>query len=463
MLIIERYERVMKEKRGSFSGGLGFVLAAAGSAVGLGNLWRFPYLAAQYGGGIFIFVYLILVLTFGYSMLVMEIGIGRKTKKSSISAFKQLDKKFSVFGYLAMIVPMIILPYYCVIGGWVLKYMLVFLSGKATVSAAAADDYFGGFISATWSPLIMFLIFFAITIVIVLAGVEKGVERVSKLMMPILVLISIGICVYVTTIPGSFEGIKYYLFPDFSKFSFKTVCGAMGQMFYSMSLAMGIMISYGSYVKDDVNIGKAVGHIEIFDTGIAVMAGFMIIPVVYMFSGEAGLATGGPGLMFKTLPKVFDTMPLGTVIGAAFFVLVLFAALTSSISIMEAIVSNLMDGFKLSRKKAVAIIIAISLVLGAITSLGNGVLSHVTILGMDFLTFFDYFSNSVLMPIVALGTCIMIGWGIGTKVIEEEVTKNGDKMSRVKIFRIMVKYIAPVCMMIILVAYSLAQFGFITL
>ena len=463
MLIIERYERVMKEKRGSFSGGLGFVLAAAGSAVGLGNLWRFPYLAAQYGGGIFIFVYLILVLTFGYSMLVMEIGIGRKTKKSSISAFKQLDKKFSVFGYLAMIVPMIILPYYCVIGGWVLKYMLVFLSGKATVSAAAADDYFGGFISATWSPLIMFLIFFAITIVIVLAGVEKGVERVSKLMMPILVLISIGICVYVTTIPGSFEGIKYYLFPDFSKFSFKTVCGAMGQMFYSMSLAMGIMISYGSYVKDDVNIGKAVGHIEIFDTGIAVMAGFMIIPVVYMFSGEAGLATGGPGLMFKTLPKVFDTMPLGTVIGAAFFVLVLFAALTSSISIMEAIVSNLMDGFKLSRKKAVAIIIAISLVLGAITSLGNGVLSHVTILGMDFLTFFDYFSNSVLMPIVALGTCIMIGWGIGTKVIEEEVTKNGDKMSRVKIFRIMVKYIAPVCMMIILVAYSLAQFGIITL
>lgn len=453
----------MKEKRGSFSGGLGFVLAAAGSAVGLGNLWRFPYLAAQYGGGIFIFVYLILVLTFGYSMLVMEIGIGRKTKKSAISAFKQLDKKFSIFGYLAMIVPMIILPYYCVIGGWVLKYMLVFLSGKGTASAAAADGYFGEFISSTWSPLIMFLLFFAITIVVVLAGVEKGVERVSKLMMPILILISIGICIYVVTIEGAIEGIKYYLLPDFTQFSFKTVCGAMGQMFYSMSLAMGIMISYGSYVKDDVNIGKSVGHIEIFDTGIAVMAGFMIIPVVYLFSGEAGLATGGPGLMFKTLPKVFDIMPFGTVLGALFFVLVLFAALTSSISIMEAIVSNLMDGFKMSRKKSVIIIIAISLVLGVITSLGNGVLSHITILKMDFLTFFDYFSNSVLMPIVALGTCIMIGWRVGTKVIEEEVTKNGDKMSRVAVFRIMVKYIAPVCMMIILVFYSLAQFGIITL
>ncbi len=451
----------MKEKRGSFSGGLGFVLAAAGSAVGLGNLWRFPYLAAQYGGGIFILVYLVLVLTFGYSMLVMEIGIGRKTKKSSISAFKHLDRKFSVFGYLGMIVPMIILPYYCVIGGWVIKYMLVFFTGQG--SAAASDGYFGSFIGATWSPLIMFLIFFSVTILVVLAGVEKGVERVSKFMMPVLVLISVGICIYVATIPEAREGIKYYLLPDFSKFSFKTVCGAMGQMFYSMSLAMGIMISYGSYLKDDVNIGKSVGRIEIFDTGIAVMAGFMIIPVVYMFNGEAGLATGGPGLMFKTLPKVFDTMPLGTVIGAAFFLLVLFAALTSSISIMEAIVSNLMDGFKMSRKKAVVIIIAISLVLGAITSLGNGVLSHVTVLGMDFLTFFDYLSNSVLMPIVALGTCIMIGWRVGTKVIEEEVTKNGDKMSRVKIFRIMVKYIAPVCMMIILVAYSLAQFGFITL
>mgnify|MGYP003309455178 CR=1 FL=1 len=230
----------MKEKRSSFSGGLGFVLAAAGSAVGLGNLWRFPYFAAQYGGGIFILVYLVLVLTFGYSMLVMEIGIGRKTKKGSISAFKQLDKKFSIFGYLGMIVPMIILPYYCVIGGWVIKYMLVFLTGQG--SAAASDSYFGSFISATWSPLIMFLIFFGVTIVVVLAGVEKGVERVSKLMMPVLIVISLGICIYVATIPEAAEGIKYYLLPDFSKFSFKTVCGAMGQMFYSMSLAMGIMI-----------------------------------------------------------------------------------------------------------------------------------------------------------------------------------------------------------------------------
>ncbi len=450
----------MKEERGSFSGSLGFILAAAGSAVGLGNLWRFPYLAAQYGGGIFILVYLILVLTFGYSMLVMEIGIGRKTKKSSISAYSMLHKKFGFFGYLAMIVPAIILPYYCVIGGWVIKYMGVFLFGQG--KEAAADGYFGGFIGDTWSPIIVFLVFLGITTIIVLAGVEKGVERVSKFMMPILLLITIGISIYVITIPGSLEGIKYYLLPDFSKFSLKTVCAAMGQMFFSMSLAMGIMVSYGSYVKDDVNVGKAVGNIEIFDTTIAILAGFMIIPAVYVYSGEEGLATGGPGLMFMTLPKVFESMPLGGLIGAAFFILVFFAALTSSISIMEAVASNLMDRFKISRKKAIVIIFVVAVVLGIPSSMGNGAWADIKILGMDFLTFFDFLSNYILMPIVALGTCILIGWVLGTKVIEDEVTKNGETFKRKGIFRIMIRYLAPIFMVIILVFYTLAQFGVIS-
>lgn len=450
----------MEKERGSFSGRLGFVLAAAGSAVGLGNLWRFPYLAAQYGGGIFILVYLILVLTFGFSMLVMEIGIGRKTKRSAISAYTMLNKKFAIFGYLAMIVPMIILPYYCVIGGWVTKYMTIFVTGQG--SAAAADSYFGGFVGGTWTPILMFILYLGITTVVVLCGVEKGVERVSKIMMPILLLLTIGISIYVMTIPGSLEGIKYYLLPDFSKFSIKTVCAAMGQMFFSMSLAMGIMVSYGSYVKDDVDMGKSISNIEIFDTAIAILAGFMIIPAVYVFSGEEGLATGGPGLMFKTLPKVFDSMPMGNIIGAAFFILVFFAALTSSISIMEAIASNLMDRFKWSRTKAVLIIFVIAVALGIPSSMGNGAWSHITILGMDFLTFFDYLSNYVLMPIVALGTCILIGWVVGTKAIEDEVTKNGETFKRKGIFRVMIKYLAPVFMVIILVFYSLAQFGVIT-
>lgn len=450
----------MQEKRSSFTGGLGFILAAAGSAVGLGNLWRFPYLAAQYGGGIFILVYLILAVTFGFSLLILEIAIGRKTKQSSISAYKQLHKKFGFLGYLAAIVPIIILPYYSVIGGWVIKYMLVFFTGEGR--NAAADDYFGNFIGSNASPMILFIIYLAVTVLVVGFGVEKGIERVSKVLMPVLLLITIGVSIYVITIPNSFEGIKYYLLPDFSKFSLKTICAAMGQLFYSMSIAMGIMVSYGSYVKDDIDLNSSVNYIEIFDTAVALLSGFMIVPAVYVFSGEEGLATGGAGLMFKTLPKVFDSMPMGQFIGAAFFILVLLAALTSSISLTEAIVSMFIDKFKITRKKAVVIVFVISLILGVPSTLGYGAWSHITVLGMDFLTFFDYISNSVLMPIVAIATCILVGWFVGTKGIEDEITRNGEPFKRRAIFRVMVKYIAPIFLFVILVFYSLAQFGFIT-
>lgn len=447
-------------KRGSFSGSLGFVLAAAGSAVGLGNIWRFPYLAAQYGGGIFLLVYLILVLTFGFSMLMLEIAIGRNTKVSCIHAYKKFDKRFGFLGYLAAVVPIIILPYYSVIGGWVIKYMITFISGQGR--AAAEDSYFGGFVSQTTSPIIFFAIFLFFTTLIVLGGVEKGIEKVSTILMPILVLILIGVCIFITTLPGSSEGIKYYLLPDFSKFSIKTVCAAMGQLFYSLSVAMGIMVSYGSYVKDHVDLNKSVNQIEIFDTSIAMLSGFMIVPAVYIFSGEEGLKSAGAGLMFNTLPKVFDVMPFGQFVGASFFVLVLLAALTSSISIMEAITSIFMDKLKMKRVPAVLLVFVISLLLGIPSSLGHGIWSDITILGMDFLTFFDYISNSVLMPIVALVTCILFGWVVGTKVIEDEVTKNGETFGRLKVFRVMVKYVAPICLVIILVFYTLAQFGVIS-
>lgn len=450
----------MNEKRSSFTGGLGFVLAAAGSAVGLGNLWRFPYLAAQYGGGIFILVYLILAVTFGFSLLILEIAIGRKTKNSSITAYKMLHKKFGFLGYLAALVPIIILPYYSVIGGWVMKYMAVFLTGQG--KAAATESYFGGFIGGTAQPLLLFLAFLVITTVVVALGVEKGIERVSKVMMPILLLITIGVSVYVAMLPGAGEGVRYYLLPDFSKFSFKTICAAMGQLFYSMSIAMGIMVSYGSYVKDDINLNSSVNQIEIFDTAVAMLSGFMIVPAVYVFSGEAGLATSGPGLMFQTLPKVFDMMPMGNAIGICFFVLVFFAALTSSISLMEAIVSMAMDHLHVTRKVAVALVFIVSFLLGIPSALGFGALSGITILDMDFLTFFDYVSNSVLMPLVAIFTCILAGWFVGTKVFEDEISKNGEAFKRKKIFRVMVRYVAPVCLMVILVFYSLVQFKVIS-
>ena len=450
----------MKHERSSFSGGLGFVLAAAGSAVGLGNLWRFPYLAAQYGGGIFILVYLVLVVTFGFSLLMLEIGVGRKTKLSAIKAYKKLDKRFGFLGYLAAIVPIIILPYYCVIGGWVIRYTLTFISGSAT--KAASDTYFNNFISGTKAPLVMFAIFLIATALVVAFGVQKGVERVSKFLMPILLVITVGISVFIFTLPNSGEGIKYYLLPDFTKFSLKTICAAMGQLFYSMSIAMGIMISYGSYVKDDINLNRSVNQIEIFDTAIALLAGMMVVPAVYIFSGEAGTQASGAGLMFVTLPKVFGQMAAGRIIGVLFFALVFFAALTSSVSVMEAIASMIMDRLGISRLKACIGIIVFSVLLGIPCSLGNGVWAHVTILGMDFLTFCDFISNSLLLPVVAFLTCILIGWFAKPDYVIDEATKNGEKFKRELIYRVMVKYIAPVLLLIILVFYTLAQFGVIS-
>lgn len=450
----------MSEKRSSFSGNIGFILAAAGSAVGLGNLWRFPYLAAQYGGGIFLLVYLILVFTFGFSLLILEIAIGRKTRVSSISAYEKLNKKFGWMGILSLLIPMLILPYYSVIGGWVIKYMTVFFTGQGKVAADSA--YFGEFIGQTASPLLMFVIYITLTALIVALGVEKGIERVSKFLMPVLILITIGITIFVATIPGAGEGVKYYLLPDFGKFSLKTLCAAMGQLFYSLSIAMGIMVAYGSYVKDDINLNNSVTNIQIFDTLVAVLSGMMIVPAVYVFSGEEGLKTGGAGLMFKTLPKVFDAMPMGNLIGTAFFVLVFLAALTSSISLMEAIVSMFMDKFKMTRVKAALSVYAITLVLGIPSALGYGIWSHITILGMDFLTFFDYISNSVMMPVLAIFTCVLAGWFMNLKEIEDEITKNGEEFKRRKIFRVMIKYIAPVFLVVILVFYTLAQFGIIS-
>lgn len=449
----------MESKRSSFTGGIGFVLAAAGSAVGLGNLWRFPYLAAQHGGGIFILVYIILAVTFGFALLMTEIAIGRKTGLSPISAYKKLDKRFSFLGYIAVLVPIIILPYYCVIGGWVTKYVTVYAQGL--VADAAHESYFGEFISNPWSPLVFFLIFMIITALVVMLGVEKGIEKISKLMMPILVLLTIGISVYVLTLPGAIEGVGYYLIPDFSKFSLTTVAAALGQLFYSMSIAMGIMITYGSYTKKEVSLTKSVNRIEIFDTAIALLAGLMVVPAVYVFSGEAGLSSSGPGLMFQTLPKVFNEMYAGGIIALLFFVLVLFAAITSAISIMEAIVSSLMDKFKFGRMKACFFVIGICVLLGIPSSLGNGAWSNIQILGMDILTFFDYMSNSVLMPLVALITCILVGWVIKTKIITDEITLNNEKFGRKRLYEVMIKYIAPVLLLVIFVTSTLAQFGVI--
>ena len=450
----------MEQKRSGFSGKLGFVLAAAGSAVGLGNIWRFPYLAAKYGGGMFLLVYIILAVTFGFSLMVAEIGIGRKSQQSAITAFRQLDKRFSFLGYLAAAVPAIILPYYSVIGGWVTKYMADFVGGKGAI--AAQDGYFGNFISQVGEPVLYFSIFMSLTVLIVLFGVEKGIEKVSKIMMPVLVILSVGIAIYSVTIPGAIDGVIYYIKPELENFSLTTVIAALGQLFYSMSLAMGIMITYGSYMKKEVNVESSTRQISVFDTGIAFFAGLMIIPAVFAFSGGDKSALGqGPGLMFVTLPKVFDTMAGGQIIGAVFFLLVLLAALTSSISLTETVVASIMDKFHIKRIPACIIVFAVCIGLGLVSIFGYSIWSDITVIGMQFLDFFDFISNTIMMPILAIITCIFVGFFIKPQAIIDEIESEGKTFKSKKLFVVMIKYIAPIFILLILVSSILNTFGII--
>ena len=457
------------ESRGSFTGSLGFVLAAAGSAVGLGNIWRFPYLAAKDGGGIFLLCYLILALTFGFTLLITEISIGRKTGKSPLAAYSQLHPKMGWVGVAASVIPVLILPYYSVIGGWVLKYLAVYLSGSGM--AAVGDSYFYDFIMSQWSPIIWFLIFLGATLLVVCKGVDKGIEKLSRILMPLLLLLILGIAVFSLTLEytdGSetrtgLQGLMVYVVPNFKGMTAKqflvVLTDAMGQLFYSISVAMGIMITYGSYVKKDTDINKSVNQIELFDTIVAFLAGLMIVPAVYTFMGRAGMAASGPDLMFIALPKVFGEMGavIGTAVGVLFFMTVSFAALTSSVSIMEAIVSCAMDKFGWDRKKAVVATFSLAAVMGIVVCLGYNVFFFKIILpntpagkNAQILDILDYISNYVLMPVVSIATCVLIGWVVKPKTVIDEVRRNGEAFGREKLYVVMVKYITPVLLLLLL-------------
>ena len=452
------------EKRSTFSGKLGFVLSAAGASVGLGNIWRFPYLAAKYGGGIFLLVYIILALTFGYTMIVAETTIGRMTKKSPVGAYQSFGKagwiKFG--GWINAVIPILIVPYYSVIGGWVIKYLAGYVMGQGT--DLASDGYFSAFISDGVSTEICFILFSLFTVAIIYAGVRNGVERVSKFMMPILVVLSVIIAVYSVTRPGAMAGVKYFLIPNMDNFSWMTVVAAMGQMFYSLSIARGILVTFGSYMKRDVAIEDSTRNVEIFDTAIAIMAGLMIIPAVFAFSGgDATSLQAGPSLMFITIPKVFESMGLGRLVGIMFFLLVLCAAVTSSIALTESAVSTFQDELKWGRKKATVVVGAIMIALGSLSALGYGPLAGVKIIGMQFLDFFDFLTNSVMMPIAAFTTCLLVSKVIGVKKIEEEVLHGEGTFRRKKIFNFMIKYLCPIFAAIILLSSVANAFGWISM
>lgn len=454
-----------EKKRNSFSGSIGFVLAAAGSAVGLGNIWRFPYLAAKDGGGLFLVMYLILAVTFGFTLLTTEISIGRKTKQSPLTAYKKLKEKWGFLGVLACLVPVIILPYYCVIGGWVVKYFIAYLTGEGSV--AAEDGYFTSHITSQWSPIILMVVFLAVVAIIIYRGVNKGIESSSKVIMPILLLLVIGIAIFSLTIKHTdgdvtrtgLEGFGVYVIPNLKgmtvKQFFTVLLDAMGQLFFSLSVAMGIMIAYGSYVRDDANLVKSINQIEIFDTAVAFLAGVMIIPAVYTFMGREGMGASGPGLMFVSLPKVFNAMgKIGNFVGCLFFAMVLFAALTSAVSVMEAVVSSFMDCFHMTRSKATMVETIIALVGGIVVCLGyNQWYFEVTLPNgstAQILDIMDYISNNCLMPVVAIGTCILIGWILKPAMVIEEVEKSGCTFGRRKLYVVMIKYIAPVLLIILL-------------
>ena len=454
----------MEQERSSFSGKLGYVLSAAGASVGLGNIWRFPYLAAKYGGGIFLLVYIILALTFGYTMIIAETAIGRATKKSPVSAFGQFGKGLleKGGGWINAIIPILICPYYSTIGGWVIKYFVEYLRGNT--AALAQDGYFTDFITGGYEAELWFIVFIVTDLVIIYLGVENGIERVSRIMMPVLLVLALVIAGYSMSLPGALEGVKYFLIPNVSNFSLMTVVSAMGQMFYSLSIAMGILITFGSYMKDNVSIESATVHVEIFDTGIAMLAGLMIIPAVFAFSGgDPASLNAGPSLMFITIPKVLASTGLARIGGILFFLLVLFAALTSAIALTETAVATIEDELGISRHLATLGMGIFTILLGTLSSLGYGPLDFIRIAGMQFLDFSDFLTNSIMMPIAAFCICLLVTGHMGLKAVADEVEKEGHPFVRKGIFNFTIRYLSPVILAVILISSVLNVLGIISM
>ena len=451
------------KQSGGFTGKMGYVMAAAASAVGLGNIWRFPYLCAKYGGGIFLVIYLLLVFTFGYALLMSETAIGRMTGKSPIGAFKHFSNtKLSAFGgWINALVPFIICPYYAVIGGWVIKFLVGYCTGET--QAMAADGYFGGYITSNIQPELYFIIFVLLTLVVILGGVQNGVEKVSRIMMPVLIVLAVIVSVYSCTRPGAVAGIKYMFIPNIHNFSMMTIVSAMGQMFYSLSLAMGIMITYGSYVDKNQDLEDSTTKVEFFDTLIAVLAGLMIIPAVFAFSGgDPETLNAGPSLMFITIPKVLVSMGFGTPAGIMFFLLVFLAALTSAISLTETCVGTLTDELGWGRAKATLAFGVFAVLLGSAASLGYGAWDNISIIGMPVLDFLDFLSNSIMMPVAALAICILVTRSIGLDTMANEFERN-SAFKRKAVYNFSMKYLAPVALVIILISSVLSAFGIISI
>lgn len=456
---------VVPEERASWSGKLAFVLAAAGSAVGLGTIWRFPYLAAHYGGGTFIIVFLALMLTLGVSLLILEAALGRHTKSSVINAFASFGKRYQPAGVFIAIIPFIISAYYCVVGGWVTSYMFAYGSGRAQELADGGKS-FTKFISDPSQSVAFMLVFAAITFITVALGVNGGVERANLIMMPSLIAISILIAGYTLSQPGAIEGLKYFFVPDWSKFSAELLIAALGQTFFGLSVATAVMVTYGSYMKKDVSVTASSLQTTLTTLGISLLAGLMIIPATFAALGspDAVSKNSGPSLMFLVLPQVFAKLGVvGGVLGFVFFLLVVFAALTSMISLVESDVTILQDTLGWTRRKSLLYVIIFITLAGSVVTLGYSTLSFVQPLGAGttLLDFFDFLTSSVMMPIAALVTCLLVGWVWKPAFLVTEV-KESTRFRLQKAWEVMLKYIAPVLIILVLITSILKAFGVIS-
>lgn len=463
------------KKRNGFASGIGFILAAAGSAVGLGNLWGFPYKTAKYGGAAFVLVYILCVLFIGIIAMIAEIYLGRRSQANTITAFKKVNKNMGWAGMLAIIIPTFIICYYSVLGGWTVRFTAnSFQMNEALTNA----NSFGSFISSPYTPVIFTLIFLVISAIIIMGGVKEGIEKASKVLMPALFIIVVAIAIYSLCLgSGVAEGLNFYLNPDFSKLGFEGVLAAMGQAFYSLSLGMGIMIAYGSYTGSEIKIGKSAIMICIFDTVVALIAGLAIFTSIGHFNPDAfkegsGVALQSVGLMYQTLPQVFASLGwFGMIVSFLFFAMVTIAALTSVISLLEVATQFVIQKFKIKRKVA-TITLAIICFLVSIPvawSVGGAFNGSITILGFDLLTFFDEITNTVLMPVGACVSCIVVGWLIEKGTFKNRLNplntynalrEDGLDLGKIgKVFAVMVKYVTPILILLLEVFGIIAKFG----
>lgn len=443
-------EKEAQKNREQFGTRIGFILAAAGSAIGLGNIWKFPFLAGAHGGGAFVLVYLLCVVIIGFSLMLMEMALGRNTQLSTMGAYRKLDKRFTFIGIIGVSAAFLIMGYYPVVGGWSVAYFFKTLTGELAISdPSTLGGIFGAFVTGSWAPIFWTLVYMALNIVVVIGGIQSGIEKASKIMMPALFLVLIILAIRSVTLPGAGAGLEFLFAPDWSKLSGKVMLAAMGQAFFSLSLGMGCMITYASYLSKSENLVSNCIIIPALDTSVAIMAGVVIIPAAVSFGFEVGQ---GPGLVFATVPAIFATMgpAIGRIFGLLFFLLVTLAALTSSISLMEVVVSFFIDEKGYSRKKAVVISSVVGTIMCIAASLSMGAWSDIIIFGMNIFDIFDYVASYICLPLGGMFVSIFVGWFWGKDNAYNEVTNQGAiKFKMFNVWFFLCKWIIPIIIFII--------------